>query len=254
MPTINAPTGDLSAGTYQLGGTGVAGQRIEVLINDVVAGTAIVAADGTWSLPIDLVAGSAVIIARPAGELNAATEPLSASVGEAVAVPPVASITPVISAPQVAAGPITISGTAAPGAQLEILDSDKVVGTATVAGDGTWSVQVTPESAAAAYSVRPVGSSEPATTAVRVTNGEVATCTELAIGCDAWVTREGRLVLRMRAAPGTSAEILNRLPVGAQMTLTEGPQPADDYTWWKVTTPGGQEGWIAGEQVRLQPD
>ena len=129
-----------------------------------------------------------------------------------------------------------------------------MVGTATVAGDGTWSVQVTPESAAAAYSVRPVGSSEPATTAVRVTNGEVATCTELAIGCDAWVTREGRLVLRMRAAPGTSAEILNRLPVGAQMTLTEGPQPADDYTWWKVTTPGGQEGWIAGEQVRLQPD
>ena len=258
VPTINAPTGDLSAGTYQLGGTGVAGQRIEVLINDVVAGTAIVAADGTWSLPIDLVAGSAVIIARPAGELNAATEPLSASVGEAVAVPPVASITPVISAPQdgaqVAAGPITISGTAAPGAQLEILDSDKVVGTATVAGDGTWSVQVTPESAAAAYSVRPVGSSEPATTAVRVTNGEVATCTELAIGCDAWVTREGRLVLRMRAAPGTSAEILNRLPVGAQMTLTKGPQPADDYTWWKVTTPGGQEGWIAGEQVRLQPD
>jgi hypothetical protein len=38
------------------------------------------------------------------------------------------------------------------------------------------------------------------------------------------------------------------------MELTEGPQPADGFSWFRVRTLGGLEGWVAGEQLVLEPD
>lgn len=48
-----------------------------------------------------------------------------------------------------------MTGTGAPGATIEIFDSDKVIGTATVGADGTWSFPITPSAGTAAYSARP---------------------------------------------------------------------------------------------------
>jgi hypothetical protein len=38
------------------------------------------------------------------------------------------------------------------------------------------------------------------------------------------------------------------------MTLLEGPQAANGLNWWRVRTVGGREGWVAGEELRTQPD
>lgn len=254
-PTITAPSSPLSAGANELRGTGTPGQQLEILANGQSLGTVTVGADGTWVLPVTLEAGSYELSAKPVdGEASA---PIQVAVNAPSATAPAATV-PTITFPadgaQLEAGPFIMKGTGAPGTQIEVLDGDRIVGATAVGADGTWSLDVTPSDATAAYSARPQGSTEPPATAIRVTTGVVKTCAALAVGCQAWVTREGGLQLRMRSAPGTSAAIITRLPIGTQMELTEGPQAADGFTWFKVRTEGGEEGWIAGEQVRLQPD
>jgi uncharacterized protein YhaN len=76
----------------------------------------------------------------------------------------------------------------------------------------------------------------------------------LAAGSSAWVTRAGGLPLRLRSGPDLSAQILDRLQPGTKMTLKEGPQQADGHAWWNIRTDDGREGWVAGEDLRSQPD
>lgn len=76
----------------------------------------------------------------------------------------------------------------------------------------------------------------------------------LAVGSSAWVTREGGLPLRLRSGAGLGHDVLDRLQPGTQMTLLEGPQQADNYSWWRIRTVEGQEGWVAGQDLRAQPD
>jgi uncharacterized protein YhaN len=76
----------------------------------------------------------------------------------------------------------------------------------------------------------------------------------LAAGSSAWVTRAGGLPLRLRSGPGLSEKVLDRLQPGTQMTLKEGPQQADGHGWWHIRTTDGREGWVAGEDLRTQPD
>jgi uncharacterized protein YhaN len=76
----------------------------------------------------------------------------------------------------------------------------------------------------------------------------------LAAGSSAWVTRAGGLPLRLRAEADLSAKILDRLQPGTKMTLLNGPQQADGHGWWHIRTDDGREGWVAGEDLRSQPD
>jgi hypothetical protein len=76
----------------------------------------------------------------------------------------------------------------------------------------------------------------------------------LTAGASAWVTRAGGLPLRLRSGPDLSANILDRLQPGTQMTLLKGPQQADGHAWWNIRTTDGKEGWVAGEDLRTQPD
>ena len=259
-PTIAAPAA-LSAsagGSLTLSGTGAASSQIEILDGDRVIGTATVGADGAWSFPTVPEPGTHAYSARVAGEASATSAPVSVAVPAPQA--PAAARLPAITAPADGAtmdsGAFTMTGTAAPGAQIEILDSDKVIGTVMAGADGAWSLPVTPSGSTGAYSARPAGSTDVTAKPIRVTFGAApaAVCGGLAAGCDAWVTREGDLVLRMRAGAGTSAQIVARLPVGTQVKLLEGPRPADGYGWWRVRTLGEREGWVAGEELRTQPD
>jgi hypothetical protein len=262
-PTLNLPAGTLSAGAIPLSGTGTPGSQIEILVDGQSVGQASVGADGTWSLPATLAAGDHEIQLRAldaAGATAAEASPARVTVAAASpAAPPAASGVLGISFPadgaQIQSGPFTMTGTGTPGSQIEILDSDKVIGTATVGADGTWSLPITPSGSTAAYSARPAGSTDVAATPIRVSIGTAAaTCDSLAVNCDAWVTRVGGRILRLRSAAGTSGQVLFKLPVGTQMKLLEGPTPANGYTWWRVTTIGGREGWVAGEELRTQPD
>jgi uncharacterized protein YgiM (DUF1202 family) len=76
----------------------------------------------------------------------------------------------------------------------------------------------------------------------------------LAVGGTAYVTRVGGLPLRLRTGAGLNNEIAGRLQPGTEMTLLEGPRPADNHAWWRIRTADGREGWVAGEELRTQPD
>jgi hypothetical protein len=76
----------------------------------------------------------------------------------------------------------------------------------------------------------------------------------LAVGVSAWVTRAGGLPLRLRSGPSLEGQILDRLAPGTQMTLLEGPRQADGHAWWHIRTTDNREGWVAGEELRTQPD
>lgn len=71
----------------------------------------------------------------------------------------------------------------------------------------------------------------------------------LQVGSEATVNAEAGL--RVRSGPGTDFDPVVMLPVGTIVTVIDGPQRADTYTWWQIrfTTPEGgeQEGWVAGD-------
>ena len=76
----------------------------------------------------------------------------------------------------------------------------------------------------------------------------------LAVGASAWVTRAGGLPLRLRSAPSLKGDILDRLHPGTEMTMTSGPQQDEGHGWWQIRTTDGKVGWVAGEDLRTQPD
>jgi Bacterial SH3 domain len=76
----------------------------------------------------------------------------------------------------------------------------------------------------------------------------------IAVGGTAYVTRAGGMPLRLRSGAGLNHDAIDRLPPGTQMTLLEGPHQADNHAWWHIRTTDGREGWVAGEELRSQPD
>jgi hypothetical protein len=257
-PTIDLPTGDLAGGPGTLTGRGEPGSTVRVTIGGVDAGEATVGADGSWTLDVLLPAGQQEIVAETLdndGNVIAASEPAAVNVVGGLGV----TLSEPVEGAELPAGPTTVSGTGAAGTVLEILNGDQVLGETTVGADGTWTTEVTLEDGSSSISVREKGTDQVLNRPVRVQIGDAAAaapaCTEVAVGCDAWVTRAGGLTLRMRSAPTTQGDnIIARLPIGTQMRVEEGPQSADGFTWWRVITVGGNEGWVAGENLVLQPD
>ncbi len=78
--------------------------------------------------------------------------------------------------------------------------------------------------------------------------------TVLAVGNNGWVRREGGKGLNRRDAPGLGSNVLDSFAIGTRLTLLEGPNPADGYTWWRVRCNDGREGWVAGEELLTQPE
>jgi len=77
--------------------------------------------------------------------------------------------------------------------------------------------------------------------------------TEIAPGAQVVVQGTRGVVLRLRASPSTGAQVLDTLKEGMLLLVIEGPQQADNYTWWKVRTAQGKEGWAAGQYLALKP-
>jgi tetratricopeptide (TPR) repeat protein/uncharacterized protein YgiM (DUF1202 family) len=65
----------------------------------------------------------------------------------------------------------------------------------------------------------------------------------LVIGQEAVVTSTEGDLLRIREGAGRSFEIIVQLEPGTVVTILEGPQIADDLSWWKIRTADGTEGW-----------
>jgi Bacterial SH3 domain len=49
--------------------------------------------------------------------------------------------------------------------------------------------------------------------------------------------------LNMRSSPSLRGAVLKKLNSGDTVTILEGPVQADGYTWWKMRTADGVEGW-----------
>ncbi|MBL8161994.1 MAG: SH3 domain-containing protein [Anaerolineae bacterium] len=68
-------------------------------------------------------------------------------------------------------------------------------------------------------------------------------------------TTEGD-TLNMRLGPGLNFDIVARLRDGERVTVVEGPRSAEGFTWWKLRTAAGIEGWavesVQEDGTRLQ--
>jgi large repetitive protein len=145
VPRLTSPVAgaNLSDSEVTLKGTGQPGSTVQVLVNGTVVGEAVVGADGTWTLAVDL--GKPGSYTLSAQVLDASGKPVAASDPLAVvlAAPIPAIVAPVLISPsagdQLTVGQVTFKGTGAPGSEVEIVLDGKAIGKAKVDSDGTWS-------------------------------------------------------------------------------------------------------------------
>ncbi len=145
VPTINEPVVDDDSDTATLSGTGEPGSQVLILVNGQPAGTATVGDDGNWTINIVV----------PPGELNVQAQALDpggvvVAQSRTIIVVMPGELAPGITMPGTGSGgefdplsgAFTLSGTATPGATVEIVVNGEVVGTTTADGMGNWSFDV----------------------------------------------------------------------------------------------------------------
>lgn len=76
--------------------------------------------------------------------------------------------------------------------------------------------------------------------------------TEIAPGVEVTVQGVGEDGLNVRAEPNTDADILETVDEGSSLTILEGPSEGSGYTWWKVRTAAGTEGWVVVDFLVLR--
>ena len=73
--------------------------------------------------------------------------------------------------------------------------------------------------------------------------------TEIGVGATVVTTSDS---VNVRAEATTSADAVDQLAAGVELTIIGGPEEADDFTWWQVEF-DGVEGWVAEDFISL-PD
>jgi hypothetical protein len=104
--------------------------------------------------------------------------------------------------------------------------------------------------------VKPTLIIPPTNTVVLPVGTPVGTATPAGIGPGAMVvvTGTGGDTLRVREQPTTYAKIVGTAREGTVLIVLEGPRDADGYTWWKLRTPDGIEGWAAANWLVLKTE
>ncbi len=146
----------LAPGTVDFAGTGTPGTTVELVANGAVVGTAVVADDGTWTMPAALEAGAYDLSLRmlsTEGELLGEADGVTATVAaaeteaaeEAEETAAAEFVPPTFTLPEGAltGGEISLGGTGTPGSELAVVVDGAVVGTAVVADDGSWNFPIT---------------------------------------------------------------------------------------------------------------
>jgi hypothetical protein len=80
---------------------------------------------------------------------------------------------------------------------------------------------------------------------------EEETFTEIAIGAPVITIAPS---VNVRAEPSVNSEAVQQLDEGIELTIVDGPQEADDYTWWQVESTGDDPvvlGWVAADFIEL---
>jgi hypothetical protein len=80
----------------------------------------------------------------------------------------------------------------------------------------------------------------------------------LEIAPGATVRTATTLPLNLRAQARTGSASLAKLDNNTLLLVLEGPEEGEGYTWWKVRTEDGKEGWVAnnaaGDWLKLKTD
>jgi hypothetical protein len=77
--------------------------------------------------------------------------------------------------------------------------------------------------------------------------------TEIRVGAPVVVQGTGGAGLNLREQPSLGSPILGTVQDGTPLTVIEGPQDADGFTWWKVQTAEGGAGWGVASFLTLAP-
>jgi hypothetical protein len=102
----------------------------------------------------------------------------------------------------------------------------------------------------------PTAAVTPTSTVVLTVDAPPATTSpsEIRPGALVVVTGTGGAGLRLRELATTDAQVVAMAREGTVLTVLEGPEDADGYTWWKVRTPDGEEGWGAADWLVLKTE
>lgn len=105
-----------------------------------------------------------------------------------------------------------------------------------------------PSTATPTATVNPTATHLPTSTPVPPTATPQATATatpapQVMVGATAMISGTGGLDLRLHAGPGTDFVTLKIVKEGDRLLVLEGPQIADDHTWWRMRDQQDVVGW-----------
>ena len=143
-PTVSAPASATMSTAQTLSGTGVAGDQITLYDGATAIGTTIVASNGTWSLGVTLAIGAHTLSATQTDTNWNLTSVFSSTVSVTVYAQP---SPPAITSASVgsvshSSATVVVGGTGTAGETITVYDGSTVIGTATVAGNGSWTLSV----------------------------------------------------------------------------------------------------------------
>ncbi len=139
--------------TLLVSGTAEPGSRVSLIIDGTVVGSAITAADGRWAVDLTgrpLVDGAYGLVARAedvAGNASADSAVFSLVIDTGIRLPVIAGVTADTGVPGdhlTADDTPTVTGSAEPGATVQVTRDGVVVATVVAAADGTWSADLGP--------------------------------------------------------------------------------------------------------------
>ncbi len=70
---------------------------------------------------------------------------------------------------------------------------------------------------------------------------------------DIYTITEAGADLNLRTEPSLDSAVLTQLQPGDAVTILDGPVEADGYTWWKMSTEDGTEGWAVNIPEWYEP-
>lgn len=220
-----------TSGQYSLSGHGTPGDTIAILANGDVVRTATIGADGSWSAAFALGPGAYAISTIETGP-GGSSEPSTANVSVQPTAPSVGGPYPGTTFTSMTT---EVSGTATPGATINVLRNGVVIATTTAGEDGSYSVGVDLVAGPNALSVSQTVNGQSSALSGVVYNEAPAAPSITSPAPSASSQQKGQTTIRGAAVPGATVVLVDNGTVIASAVAGE-----DGSYAFPVTLPPGQ--------------